>query len=85
MTPRRTDISMHSDKTAAQSKQMLNQFEKRLRSILDKFSKSHTLEKAHEELRTLMQNEISDNDRMMLFLSSLTDFNVHVQTTQKCE
>lgn len=60
-------------------------FEQKLRTILDKFSKSHTTEQAHEEIRSLMKNDVSDNDRMMLFLTSLTEFNIHVQTSQKCE
>lgn len=81
MTPHRNDMSASYDNT----KVTVKLFEQKLRTILDKFSKSHTTEQAHEEIRSLMKNDVSDNDRMMLFLTSLTEFNIHVQTSQKCE
>lgn len=78
--------SSPKDKDAAQnSSQQLLKFQKELLQILSKFSQSHTLPQGIEELKRLMANDITDNDRMLMFLNSLTDFNAHVKVPQMKE
>jgi hypothetical protein len=45
---------------------------------LGKFAKQHTHAQANEELKKLMTNDITDNERMTLFLNNLADLNEHM-------
>ena len=42
-------------------------------SILSKFSDNHTLKTGIEEIKKFMATEITDNDRMNSFLSTVSD------------
>ena len=46
---------------------------------LAKFSETHTLQSGIEGLKILMKNELTDNERMIMLLNKLTDFNEHVK------
>lgn len=46
---------------------------------LSKFSESHTLQQGIEELKKLMRTDIKDSERMVIFLTKLTDFNEHIK------
>lgn len=52
---------------------------------LSKFSDSHTMAKGIEEMRKIMQVEITDNERMICFLNSVSEHNEHWKPQQKKE
>jgi hypothetical protein len=63
----------------------VKQFKANLLSVLGKFAKAHTHKKAAEELRLLMTADITDNERMSLFLAALGDLNEHMTLAQMKE
>lgn len=67
------------------SQQDLFVFKKNLLSILNKFAGPHTQQQAAEELKRLMKVEITDNDRMILFLSCLANIDEHMNISQMKE
>ena len=60
-------------------------FQHDLLMILSKLGQTHTLQQGVEEIKALMSNDIVDNERMVFFLHSLTDFNSHMQLFQMKE
>jgi len=60
-------------------------FKQTLLEILSKFGKMHTTHQASEELKKLMTNDITENERMNLFLSSLANLNEHMKPSQMKE
>jgi len=46
---------------------------------LGKFGKIHTMQKGAEELKKLMTTDITDNDKMLLFLNLLAEINEHMK------
>ena len=60
-------------------------FQKDLFVILNKFGQPHTLQQGIDELRHLMETEITENDRMVIFLAKLTEFNPHTKVQQMQE
>lgn len=63
---------------ASSSQQDLFVFKKNLLSILNKFAGQHTQQQAADELKRLMKVEITDNDRMIIFLSCLANIDEHM-------
>jgi hypothetical protein len=55
------------------------EFKKSLLSALSKFGNNHTLQIAGDEIRRIMQNDITDNERMVMFLTSLSETNEHMK------
>lgn len=53
-------------------------FKKSLLSILHKFGGQHTQQQAADELKRLMKVEITDNERMIIFLSCLANIDEHM-------
>ena len=45
---------------------------------MQKFAKVHTQKKAAEELKQLMTTDITDNERMNMFLNQLAEINDHM-------
>ena len=74
----RPDQSMVNTTQVGNTQQDLFAFKKSLLSTLSKFAKPHTHAQANEELKKLMTNDITDNDRMTLFLNNLADLNEHM-------
>ena len=48
-------------------------------SSLAKMANANTVSIATEEIRKLMQNDITDNERMIMFLNALSDTNEHMK------
>jgi hypothetical protein len=67
-----------ANSTVGGDKQEMFAFKKRLLSTLSKFGKIHTQAQAAEELKKLMTSDITDNERMTMFLNSLADLNEHM-------
>lgn len=60
-------------------------FQKTLLSILSKFGEQYTLQQGLEEMRVLISSDITDNDKMNMFLQSLTNFSQYDQNLQRQE
>lgn len=67
------------------SSQDLFLFKKNLLSVLSKFGGQHTQQQAAEELKRLMKVEITDNDRMLMFLTCLANIDEHMNISQMKE
>jgi hypothetical protein len=60
-------------------------FQQELRCIINKLGEKNTLQQALMEMRIFLETEVTDNERMTIFLSSLTDFNAYVLPQQMRE
>ena len=49
------------------------------------FGDNHTMQIASDEVRKFMQTEITDHERMILFLNALSEHNEHMKPQQKKE
>mmetsp|Transcript_1212 Transcript_1212/g.1376 ORF Transcript_1212/g.1376 Transcript_1212/m.1376 type:complete len:82 (+) Transcript_1212:573-818(+) len=78
-------MSATSSSVNTVSQQELFNFKHSLLETLSKFGKMHTQQQAAEELKKLMTNDITENDRMNLFLSSLANINEHMKVNQMKE
>lgn len=56
----------------------ITKFKQNLLKTLQKFAKVHTQKKAAEELKQLMTTDITDNERMNMFLNQLAEINDHM-------
>jgi hypothetical protein len=52
---------------------------------LSKFADNHTLKTGIEEMKKFMMNDITDTERMNVFLNALFDHNEHMKPQQKKE
>lgn len=57
----------------------LFEYKQKLLAILSKFSDNHTLKTGKAEMEKFMTNDITENERMNLFLTSLSDHNEHMK------
>ena len=57
----------------------LFEFRKQMLQILSKFSDNHTLKNGIEEIKRFMSTEITDNDRMNSFISTVSDHHEHMK------
>ena len=53
--------------------------------MLSKFGKQHTIVKGGEELKRIMTTDITDNERMVIFLTCLSEINEHMNLNQMKE
>ena len=60
--------------------QSLFEYRKKLLSILNKFFDTHTLRTGIEEVKKFMMNDITDPERMNMFLAALAEHNEHMKT-----
>lgn len=67
------------------SQDSLFEFRKQMLSILAKFADNHTVKTGIEEVKRFMATEITDNDRMNSFLSSVADHHEHMKPQQRRE
>lgn len=56
-------------------------YKKDLLAILSKFGGAHTQKQAANELKRLMKVDITDNDRMVVFLTALGKLNEHMNVS----
>jgi len=63
----------------------ITKFKQNLLKTLQKFAKVHTQKKAAEELKQLMTTDITDNERMNMFLTQLAEINDHMNLGQMKE
>ena len=63
----------------------ITKFKQNLLKTLQKFAKVHTQKKAAEELKQLMTTDITDNERMNMFLNQLAEINDHMNLGQMKE
>lgn len=61
------------------SNESLFEYKQKILSILSKFTDNHTLKTGKEEMKKFMMNDITENERMNLFLTSLSDHNEHMK------
>ena len=52
---------------------------------MSKFSDNHTLKTGIEEIKRFMATEITDNDRMNSFISTVSDHHEHMKPNQRRE
>ena len=52
---------------------------------LSKFGESHTIKIAHDEVRELMTEHVTNTDRMNAFLFALSESNEHMKLSHKKE
>jgi hypothetical protein len=60
-------------------------FKKNLLEVLSKFGKQHTIVKGGEELKRIMTTDITDNEKMVVFLTCLSEINEHMNLNQMKE
>ena len=72
-------MSRTNQSSLAPQQDSLFEFRQKLLSTLSKFSDHHTLKTGIEEIKKFMMNDITETERMNMFLSSLSDHNEHMK------
>ena len=67
--------SLRRDKPA----ETVHEFRGKLLTTLQKFSECHTLKTGVDEIRRIMVNDITDSDRMNIFLHAISENNEHIK------
>lgn len=74
--------SHHTNMSTSNNNNELVKYKKDLLVILGKFASAHTQQQGANELKRLMKHDITDNDRMIIFLNSLGTFSEHMNLNQ---
>ena len=73
-------INSHAQMATVPVNETIFEYRQKLLQILNKFFDNHTLKTGIEEIKRFMTSDITDTDKMNVFLNALADHNEHMKT-----